>query len=74
MDSVFGLCSEIEGIENEKQSKIAFFQELFSRKPVKLTFLKVFFFDKNVAEDHAQLSENMVSISVLGFEKFAFKV
>ena len=40
MDSVFGLGSEILGIESEKQSKVAFFQKFFQEKPTKPNFLK----------------------------------
>ena len=54
MVPVLCLSSEINGINDEKQSKIAFFQKFFWKKPMKLNFLKNFF-GENVAWNRAQL-------------------
>ena len=74
MDSVFGLSFGIEGIEDEKESKIAIFQEFFRKKPWSRIFFEIFFRRKYSLGSCAFFNENMVSVSVLGFIKFASQI
>ena len=75
MDPVFGPGSEKWGIKHKKQSKIAFFQNFFLKKTMKpIFFSKIFFRRKCSPGTCATFSGNMVSVSVMGFKKFASQV
>ena len=69
MDPVFGPGSEKWGIRHKKQSKIVFFQNFFLKKTMKPIFFENFFRRKC-----SPFSGNMVSVSVMGFKKFASQV
>ena len=72
MDSVFRLGFEILGNEDEKQSKMLFFKS--SQNTMKSNFSKTFFWLKCSLESCAICIENIVSMSILGLEKFASQV
>ena len=74
MDPVFGLSFGIEGIKNEKESKLAIFQKFFWKKQWAEFFFETSFRRKYSLRSCAVFSENMVSVSVLGFEKIASQV
>ena len=74
MDPVFGPGSEKWGIKHKKQSKIAFFQNFFLKKTMKPIFFENFFRRKCSPGTCATFNGNMVSVSVMGFIKFASQV
>ena len=70
MDSFLVLILRYKESKIIKRSKVAFFWNFFSKKNMKPNFLK-FFQRKSSLRSSATFSENMVSKSILSFEKFA---
>ena len=72
MDIVFALSSEIYEIKDEKLSKKAFFKTSFEKNHED-EFFGNFFRRKCSLGSCATFSENMMSVSVMDFEKSAKK-